>query len=55
MVEACKISENSAADCAPCADSDFTLKEQILMPDNMELAEGNNSETTPTNKKELLA
>jgi hypothetical protein len=54
-MEASKSFKIGAADCTHCADSDFTLKEQILMPDNMELAEGNNSETTPTNKKELLA
>jgi hypothetical protein len=34
---ASKDSENRAADCAPCADSNSTLKEQIEKLDNMEL------------------
>ncbi len=34
-------SEKRAADCAPCADSNSTLKEQIEKLDNMELVEGN--------------
>jgi hypothetical protein len=34
-------SEKRAADCAPCADSNSTLKEQIEKLDNMELVEDN--------------
>jgi hypothetical protein len=34
-------SEKRAADCAPCADSNSTLKEQIEKLDNMELVKGN--------------
>jgi hypothetical protein len=34
-------SENRAADCALCADSDSTLKEQIEKLDNMELIKNN--------------
>jgi hypothetical protein len=33
--------ENNAADCAPRADSNSRLKEQIEKLDNMELIEGN--------------
>jgi hypothetical protein len=36
-------SENGAADCAPCADSEMTLKEQMKKLDNMELVDGNES------------
>jgi hypothetical protein len=46
--------ENGAADCAPCADSNFKLTERILMLDNMELIEGNDSEIDPTDDKESL-
>jgi hypothetical protein len=38
-----KESENGAADCAPCADSNLTLKEQIEKLDNMELVDNNKS------------
>jgi hypothetical protein len=34
-------SEKRAADCAPCAYSNSTLKEQIEKLDNMELVKGN--------------
>jgi hypothetical protein len=34
-------SANRAADCAPCADSNSTLKEQIEKLDNMELIKDN--------------
>jgi hypothetical protein len=34
-------SENRAADCAPCAGSNSTLKEQIEKLDNMELIKDN--------------
>ena len=34
-------SEKRAADCAPCADSNSTLKEQIKKLDNMELIKDN--------------
>jgi hypothetical protein len=34
-------SANRAADCAPCADSNLTLKEQIKKLDNMELIKDN--------------
>jgi hypothetical protein len=34
-------SEKRAADCAPCADSNSRLKEQIEKLDNMELLEDN--------------
>jgi hypothetical protein len=33
--------ENKAADCAPCTDSNSTLKEQIEKLDNMELIQDN--------------
>jgi hypothetical protein len=33
-------SEKRAADCAPCADSNSILKEQIEKLDNMELLDG---------------
>jgi hypothetical protein len=33
--------ENRAADCAPCADSNSKLKEQIEKLDNMELIKDN--------------
>jgi hypothetical protein len=38
---ASKDSANIAADCAPCADSNSTLKEQIEKLDNMELIKDN--------------
>jgi hypothetical protein len=38
---ASKDSENRAADCAPCTDSNSTLKEQIEKSDNMELCKDN--------------
>jgi hypothetical protein len=38
---ASKESEKRAADCAPCADSNSTLKEQIEKLDNMELVQDN--------------
>jgi hypothetical protein len=43
-------SENRAADCAPCADSNSTLKEHMKKLDDMELLmvenEGTSDETT---------
>jgi hypothetical protein len=42
-------SENRAADCAPCADSNSTLKEPMKKLDDMELLdenEGTSDETT---------
>jgi hypothetical protein len=38
--EAGNNTEENAADCAPCADSNSTLKEQIEKLDNMELIKG---------------
>jgi hypothetical protein len=38
-----------AADCAPCADSDLTLKEQISKLDDMVLDDGNEDESDKTN------
>jgi hypothetical protein len=36
-------SETRAAECAPCADSNLMLKEQIEKRDNMELVDDNES------------
>ena len=33
-----------AGDCAPCADSELTLKEQIAKLNDMELVDGNDSD-----------
>ncbi len=44
-------STNSAADCAPCADSDLTLKEQIAKLDDMVLQDGNEAELDKTNEE----
>jgi hypothetical protein len=38
---ASKNSENRAADCAPCADSNSTLREHMKKLDNMELLDDN--------------
>ena len=51
-----KNSETRAADCAPCADSNFTLKEQILMLNDMVLHDNNEDEIPATmDDKESLA
>jgi hypothetical protein len=54
-VDASKNSKTRAVDCAPCTDSDFTLKEQTLMLNNMELVHIDESEITLTDDEELLA
>ncbi len=46
-------SKNRAADSAPCADSEMTLKERMAKLDDMELVDGNESigeETGDDNK-----
>jgi hypothetical protein len=40
---------NRAADCAPCAESDLMLKEQISNLDDMVLDDGNKEESDKTN------
>ena len=40
--------KNRAADCAPCADSELTLKEQIAKLDDMELLDDNEDESEET-------
>ena len=45
----------AAADCAPCADSNVSLKEQISKLDEMALVEGNKSESDETDDRESLA
>jgi hypothetical protein len=40
---------NRAADCAPCADSDLTLKEQIWKLNDMVLDDGNDDKSDNTN------
>ena len=45
----------AAAECAPCADSNLTLKEQISKLDEMALVEGKESESDETDDEELLA
>ncbi len=44
--------ENEAADGAPCADSELTLKERMAKLDDMELVDGNQriGEETDDNK-----
>ena len=42
-------------ECAPCTNSNLTLKEQIMSLNNMVLVEGKESETPPTNDDESLA
>jgi hypothetical protein len=46
-----KKSINRATDCAPCADSDSTLKEQISKLDYMVLDDGNKDKSDKTNHK----
>ena len=46
---------NTAADCAPCADSNLSLKEQISKLDGMVLLEGNDSESDQTDDTESIA
>jgi hypothetical protein len=41
-------SENRAADCAPCADSESTLKEQMKKLDDMELLDDNEATSDET-------
>jgi hypothetical protein len=47
-------SEKTTEVCAPCMDSFFSLKEQIMNLDNTVLVEGNKSDAPPTNDQELL-
>ena len=47
-------SEKRAADCALCADSNSTLKEQIEKLDNMELVEDNEGPYGGTDKDESI-
>ena len=51
---ASKDSENRAADCAPCADSNSTLKEQIEKLDNMELIKDNEGAYDKTDDDESV-
>jgi hypothetical protein len=44
-----KKSGNEAADCAPCANSELTLKERMAKLDDMELIDGNESIGEETN------
>jgi hypothetical protein len=46
--------EKNAADCAPCADSNSTLKEQIEKLDNMELVEGNEGACDETDEDKSI-
>jgi hypothetical protein len=41
-------SANRGVDCAPCADSDLTLKEQISKLDDMVLEDGKKGESNKT-------
>ena len=41
-------SENIAADCAPCADSNSTLKEHMKKLDDMELLDENEATSEET-------
>jgi hypothetical protein len=47
-------SEKRAADCAPCADSNSTLKEQIEKLDNRELVEDNEGLYDGTNDNKSI-
>jgi hypothetical protein len=45
---------NRVADCAPCADSNSTLKEQIEKLDNMELIKNNEGPYDGTDDDKLI-
>ena len=47
--------ENRAADCAPCADSTLSLKDQMKQLDDMELVGGNEDESDQTDDEGSLA
>jgi hypothetical protein len=44
-------STNRAADCAPCAGSELTLKEHISKLDDMLLDDGNEDDSNKTNNE----
>ena len=44
-----------AANCAPCANSNFGLKDRISMLDDMVLNDENEDEIMPTDDEESLA
>ena len=44
-----------AAECAPCADSNLTLKEKLMSLDDMELVEENEDDSPSTDDEESLA
>jgi hypothetical protein len=54
LIVASKESEKRAADCAPCADSNSTLKEQIEKLDNRELVEDNEGPYDGTDDDKLI-
>jgi hypothetical protein len=47
---ASKNSTSGAADCSPCADSNFTLKEEITKLNDMDLVVENKSNANQTNR-----
>jgi hypothetical protein len=48
------ISEDLLTECAPCADSEFSLKDKKFALDDMALVESNKCETYPTDDEESL-
>ncbi len=48
-------STNGAADCAPCADSDMTLKETMAKVDDIELVDKNEDDSGETSDEESIA
>jgi hypothetical protein len=48
-------STNGAADCAPWADSDMTLKETMAKLDDMELVDKNEDDSGETSDEESIA
>ena len=47
-------STNGAADCAPCAVSDMTLKETMAKLDDMELVDKNEDDSGETSDEESI-